>query len=71
MSKIPNLIIKLDDINNLRISTDKDENNNECAVLLYTPNMKRTQTHYHIELKDHEIVKLRAWIMTYCKNKGI
>lgn len=59
-------------INNLQVSRDDDmdfDTGEEfpIAVLLYTPSMKRTDTHYHIPLTVEEARALAKWLKKFVK----
>lgn len=59
-------------INNLSISRDEDMNFDTgeefpIAVLLYTPTMSDTTTHYHIDLNVRECKELVKWLKAFIK----
>lgn len=49
------------EIHNLVISEDTG------AVLLFTPDMKKTAHHYHIELDVDRVRKLHKWLAGFLK----
>lgn len=51
---------------NLSISLDYDrDESKKYPVLLYTPNMDRTEDHFHIALTKKEAKLLRDWLDSY------
>lgn len=55
--------IKNSTIDNLSIGLD--ENNSIKPVILYTPDLKDTNEHFHIELSKIEATKLRDWLNSF------
>lgn len=55
---------------NLQISEDTDLDDVPIAVFLFTPDMKDTTNHYHIDLKVEQAEKLFKWLGQFLeKNK--
>jgi hypothetical protein len=44
---------------------DWDDPTTLCPVLLFTPNLKKTHIHYHIELTKSEAKVLSDWLVDY------
>lgn len=64
--------IKDKEVNALSISRDTDMDFNDgsefpIAVLLYTPSMRNTDVHYHIDLNVAEAKELMKWIKKFVK----
>ncbi len=58
--------VKKDKTDNLSISLDYDrDESKKYPVLLYTPNMDRTENHFHIVLTKKEAKSLRDWLDNY------
>lgn len=59
--------------NNLSISWDCDGDREDpkqrYPVLLFTPSMNNTDTHYHIQLDKKEAQKLAKWLQDHLANK--
>ena len=60
----PNTDISNRRINNLSISVDYDENDNECVSFLFVPDMEKFD-HYHIDLSMTEVRNLKKWISDF------
>lgn len=60
-------------IDNLSIGWDYEDNPEDVKqrkpVFLFTPDMKDTNTHYHIELDRRQARKLRDWLTSYLNNE--
>lgn len=58
--------VKKGKTDNLSISLDYDtDESKNYPVLLYTPNMDRTEDHFHIPLTKKEAKSLREWLDSY------
>lgn len=58
--------VKKGKTDNLSISLDYDrDESKKYPVLLYTPNMDRTEDHFHIALTKKEAKSLRDWLDNY------
>lgn len=58
--------VKKGKTDNLSISLDYDrDESKKYPVLLYTPNMERTEDHFHIVLTKKEAKSLRDWLDNY------
>ena len=66
--------IKKNKIDNFSINWDYDDNPNDknqrFPVFLFTPDMKDTNTHYHIVLGKNQAKVLRDWLSDYLKDIG-
>lgn len=51
-------------VDNLQISRD-DMGEGVIPVLLYTPHMNHTKTHFHIELSKAQAAELYTWLGQY------
>lgn len=58
--------IKSGNFHNLSISYEV-EDEHKVPMFLFTPNMKDTSLHYHIELSNQEATELRDWLNDYLK----
>lgn len=52
-------------IDNLDVSEDVDLDGRPIAVLLYTPDMRDTDEHHHVDLDDAQVRALRDWLGAY------
>lgn len=58
--------VKKGKTDNLSISLDYDrDESKKYPVLLYTPNMERTEDHFHFVLTKKEAKSLRDWLDNY------
>lgn len=48
--------------NHLEISWELDDSLQRVPVLLFTPRMDNTATHYHIELDEEAVERLLTWL---------
>jgi hypothetical protein len=62
--------IRASDRDNLNISWDFDTNpKKNYPVLLYTPDMRDTDNHYHIALSEKQARELRDWLTAFLRSK--
>jgi hypothetical protein len=63
--------IRATERDNLSISLDRDTDKSKpYPVFLYTPDMRNTSTHYHVELSKAQAKKLHKWLTQYLKENG-
>lgn len=55
-------------INSAKNFAKSEYAHNRIPVLLFTPDMKWTQEHYHIALSKHQARELRNWLTAYLKD---
>ena len=61
--KIMKQSIKETVLDNLSISVDTGYDENPIAVLLYTPDMNKSENHFHIQLDLKEAKTLSSWLL--------
>jgi hypothetical protein len=69
MTTEPDRLIRKERSDNVSMSKDTTGENNEIpiAVMLFTPNMKDTVTHYHVEFDLAQAKALMAWLNWFVK----
>lgn len=54
---------------NLKISIDVMDK--PVAVFLYTPSMRETKCHYHIEMDKKQAIELRTWLNSFIADGAV
>jgi hypothetical protein len=63
------LIVRDEPIDNLQISEDMD-GDKSLVVLLYTPTMRNTNEHFHVELDRSQAEALHQWLREYLERSS-